>query len=263
MKPTGSGLPQSKTELPANPVLERFKEPEPPTPLERMIPAIKGMVVGLVVLILLLVALYYVPLPGAEDTAAMDRVTSALRIVKAVPTQHQPVLGLRDAVHPIRNTADASLVAGLLAVVALGEMRTGDRVTATRQCEYIMNTYTGAPAAQLVAPDALSEPCPKCKGSGRVPTSLRGGRSGQSLGDDTVMCMKCQGKGRLFSEAAMDAQYAKALESAESLLKSQNRRGALLSFLLRLQCRLHKAFGGGRSPPPAESPTSTNSPAGT
>lgn len=258
-RPTGGGGP--KTDLPPNPALERFREPEPPTPLERMLPLIKGVVGGLAVLLLLLIALYYVPLPGQDEVAALDRATSALQTLRALPAQHQPVLSLRDATLPLRNSAAPDLVAALLAVVALGEMRTGDRATGLKQCEYIVNTYTGAPAAQLVKFDALSEPCRNCKGAGRVAEALRPGRSVQAMDGDTVMCLKCQGKGRLFSGDALEAQYAKALEVAGSTITSQNRRGALLSFLLRLQSRLHRAFGRtqpGTPPPPTGT---TNAPA--
>jgi hypothetical protein len=258
-RPTGSGGP--KTELPPNPALERFRMPEPPTPLERVLPVIKGVVVGLSVLILLLVAIYFVPFPGKDETAATARAESALRTVKDVPTQHQPLLALKDATLPLRSIADADLVASLLAVVALGEMRTGDRATGLRQCEYIVNTYTGAPAAQLVRYDMLTEPCKTCKGTGRVAEALRSSARVHSMDGDTVPCMKCQGKGKILSDTAVDGQYAKALDAAEAAIKAQNRNGALLSFLLRVQTGLHRAFGHSGTSPSTLSTGATNAPA--
>jgi hypothetical protein len=258
-KPTGSGGP--KTELPPNPAIERFKMPEPPSPIERMLPVIKGVVGGLAVLILLLVALYFVALPGSDDAAVLDRASQALRTVKAVPTQHQPVLALKDATLPLRNTADADLVAGLLAVIALGEMRTGDKATGMKQCEYIGATYPGAPAAQLVKYDALSEPCKNCKGTGRVAEALKSSRHVQAMDGDTVPCLKCHAKGRILSDAAVDGQYAKALDAAEAAIKTQNRYGAVMSFLLRTQARLHRTFGRAEPAIPAPVTGATNAPA--
>ena len=265
-RPTGSNEPAGaggqRTELRPNPVLERFKMPEPPTPIERIRPVIKTVMVGIVVLTLLLTALYFVPLSGRDDSAALDHVARALRTVKSVPTQHQPVLALRDATLPLRNTAEADLVASLLVVVALGEMRTGDRTTGLRQCEYVVNTYTSAPAAQLVKYDALTEPCKTCKGTGRVAEALRSSTRVQSPDGDTVACLKCQGKGRILSDAAMDAQYAKSLDTAEAALKSQNHDGALMSFLLRTQARLHRTFGRPQPSSSTPSPAPTNAPPG-
>jgi hypothetical protein len=261
-RPTGSGGP--KTELPPNPALERFKEPEPPTPMERMLPMIKGVTAGLAVLLLLMVALYFVPLPGASDTAALDRVSTAMRTVRALPTQHQPLLTLKEATVALPNTADTELVAALRAVVALGELRTGDRTTGTRMCEYVASAYSNTPSAQLVKHDVLSETCKACKGTGRVAETLRSsaGRV-QSMDGDTMPCLKCRGKGRIMSDAAVDAQYAKSLDAADSAIKAQNRSGALLSFLLRFQSRLHKAFGRAQPPPSTTPAASTNAPAST
>lgn len=259
-KPTGSDGP--KTELPPNPAIERFKKPEPPTQLERMMPIIKGVVIGLAALILLLVALYFAPLPGAGDTAALDRASQALRTVKNLPMQHQPIIALLDAVRPIRNTVEADTVASLLAVVALGEMRTGDKATGMKQCEYIVSTYPGASAALLVKHEALSEPCKKCNGTGRVEEALRSSSRIKTMDGDTVPCLQCNAKGRILSDAAVEVQYAKALDSAEGAVKAQNRNGALLSFLLRLQSRLHRSFGHSQSSTLAPSTGSTNGPAG-
>ena len=241
LKPTGEGGP--RTELPPNPVVERFREPLPPTPLERMLPAIKGMTVGLSVLILLLVALYFVPLPGAVNAAAVARAGKALQTVKAVPTQHAPLVMLKEATLPLRNTADADIVAALLAVLALGEVRTGDRTTGLRQCEYVASVYSNSPAAGLVRSHAISEPCRKCRGTGRVPEGLKPAGNVAPMDGDTLPCLGCQGKGMVLSDAAVDAQYAKAVVTAETAVRSDSRSGAVLSFLLRLQRGLHAAFG--------------------
>jgi hypothetical protein len=47
----------------------------------------------------------------------------------------------------------------------------------------------------------------------------------------------------VLSDAAVDAQYAKAVVTAETAVRSDSRGGAVLSFLLRLQRGLHAAFG--------------------
>lgn len=242
LKPTGAGGP--KPELPPNPVVERFREPLPPSPLERLLPVIKGVTVGLTVLLLLLVALYFIPLPAAGDIASLSRATKVLATVKAVPTQHEPILMLKEATLPLRGTANPGVVAALLAVVALGEVRTGDRTTGLRQCDYIVNTYTGAPAAQLVGIKALSEQCRKCGGTGRVAEPLKPGSGVRPIEGDTVLCLKCQGKGMILSDNAIDAQYAAALAAAEAeIARARSRGGAVMSFLLRIQHGLHKAFG--------------------
>jgi hypothetical protein len=258
LKPTGDGRPG--TELPPNPVVERFREPLPPTPLERMLPVIKGMTVGLAVMILLLVAIYFTPLPGAGDAAAVARAGKALRTVKALPTQHAPLVMLKEATLPLRNTADADLVAALLAVLALGEVRTGDRTTGLRQCEYVASVYSNSPAATLVRSQAISEPCRKCKGTGRVPEGLKPAGNVAAMDSDTVTCLGCHGKGTVLSDAAVDAQYAKALTLAEERITTDSRNGAVLSFLLRLQRGLHRAFGRDQSVAPTQSATSPNTP---
>jgi hypothetical protein len=78
---------------------------------------------------------------------------------------------------------------------------------------------------------------------------------------DTTPCPKCQGKGRALSDDAVDGQYAKSLDAAEAAIRAQNRNGALLSFLLRIQARLHSASVRSRTSPSTLPAGATNAPA--
>ena len=150
--------------------------------------------------------------PAATDAATLTALADAIAAAKAQPTNGVVVSRVKDLIPRI--PTQMGLRESVAFAVAMGVLASGDELGFEVQRQKLSREYPNSPSRSLLNESNFDEPCPACKGEGKLswkcPKCNGSGKCGNSkceagtiryrgLGRETVVekpCPVCEGKGK-------------------------------------------------------------------
>lgn len=227
---------------PFNPALLRYKEPTAPGGLTRALPFFKAAAVVALVLIIVTIAVGFLPLKPAEVRIA--RLTEAAGILEALaktPADYQTLHSLRGLGRTLRDEPTEGAVAkALMAVAALSQLNAGFVEEGLAACRYVQKEAAGSPAADVVDARHVFTACPACKGAGKSSTTREESITNSATSDikhiyAAPQCAHCDGTGQTLSKDQVATQYGRSITEAQVAIRSSLDRQKGIRAALRLR----------------------------